>query len=300
MFFTKLNCGKVQAIYTGRFAYLLGLNASMARKQFSTVVRDGNGKHNELTEEYQHFRLYMRSLAGLYINGLRWVVRVIYSVTNSSMVAKDYYKARSIFFGMAYRFHEDQVNGESQSLIELARLDIRIIARMLFVSRIALLSFALFPLVVLVGMVISAHFTTRICDAASGSPKVINISKFGYVGLDSEKKTHPLIVQFGKVIQIETYFRDVNHFRWMHSKALAEREMWDRYGSDFHFGCSNTFEEYVRQYVRFVEHWFGMTGITPITMIRYLLKPGDGIPKDLLDQKEALRYYAWFAYAHGN
>ena len=236
MFFTKLSNGKVHAIYTGRFAYLIGLEVSKARNQFSTVVRKRNSDHKGLTEEYRHFSLYMRSLAGLYINGLRWITRLLYTVTNSAMIAKDYYKARSIFFGMAYRFHEDEVHKDSQSMIDLIRLDMKIVVRMLNVSRIALVFFLLFPLVVFVGWFISAHFTTRVCDRTSGEPKEINISKFGYVGLDSESEPHPLLVHFGRIIQIESYFKRVDHFLWMHAKAQVEKEMWNRYGRDFHFG----------------------------------------------------------------
>lgn len=298
MFFTNQINGKIKAIYTGRFSYVLGVDLTSALADYQKIIRERKKGTIELNEEYNHCKLFLWSIAGLYINGLRWVVRAIYMISNISCIVHDYYKARSIYFGLSYDYHEKYVGSSIKNLKELLTIDMKIIFLSLKNSRIYLLFLFLFPLIWFIGLIITYHFTVRIRDNSTEDPKEINISKHGYVGIEQNRKSNPFSKKIGQLIQLENHINRGNHVSWMMQKYYAEKEMWKKYGNLFSFGSTNTFDEYVNQYVRFVDLWFGCV-MPRKYMINLMKKPEEGINIPIKYDK-GLKCFAWFAYAHGN
>ncbi len=261
LFFSNQKNGRVKALYTGRFSYVLGVDLSDALKDYQLIVRERKLGSDELLEEFNHYQLFIWSLAGVYVNGLRWIVRALYAVTNKPWLIYDYYKARSLYFGLSYEFHEAHVGSPNIKHLNLFTLDLKIIYLSGQNSFVYLFFLLFFPLVWLIGFVITYHFTSRVCDTSSGEPKEINISKHGYVGIEKNRNMTPALKKIGKLIQIEHYLNKGNHIQWMLEKYRAEKHMWTKFDRIFKFGVTNTFDEYVNQYVRFVDSWFG--GVLP-------------------------------------
>lgn len=298
MFFASTRNENVKAIYTGRFSYVLGNDREMTLTDFEKIVRKGADGSVDLLEEYNHFKLFLWSISGLYINGLRWIVRLLYNITGCQWFPFDYYKARSIFFGLSYEFHETNVGNKDFDLKKLIFIDLKVIRLSAINSRLYLLFLLFFPMIWFIGLVISYHFTTRVCDHNSDDPKETNISKFGYVGIEKNKEESLLLRKVGSLLEIESYFNYGSHIDWMLSKYLAEKLMWTKYQRDFKFGHQNSFDEYIEKYVHFVNIWFGGV-ILPKHMIKLMRNPerGNNIP---LKYKKGVECFAWFAYAHGN
>ena len=149
-------------MYSGRFAYIISKNEQHSLDVFDEVVEDRIHEKIELVEEYKHYKLFSKSISWLYINGIRWIVRFFYNIFNFYWMPYDYYKARSIFFGLSYEFHEKNVFKEKINKFSLFKIDIKIIKESLKYSKIYVLLFPFFPLVLILGYVLSYHFTVII------------------------------------------------------------------------------------------------------------------------------------------
>jgi hypothetical protein len=58
MYFTRQNQGEIDALYSGRFAYILSNDKSTAEKYFEEILRGKETGSEQLLEEYNHFKLY--------------------------------------------------------------------------------------------------------------------------------------------------------------------------------------------------------------------------------------------------
>ncbi|MGR0480179.1 MAG: hypothetical protein ACTFAL_01910 [Candidatus Electronema sp. V4] len=274
MYFTRQNQGKIDALYSGRFAYILSNDKSTAKKYFEEILRGKETGSEQLLEEYNHFKLYSKSISALYINGIRWIIRFIFIFTNNYWIVYEYYKARAIFFGMAYSFHEDSVREKRVNYIDLIKLDIKIIFHSLKNSKIYMLLFLFFPVIALIGFVITKHFSVRIVDLSCKEipKKMVVISKYGYVRYEEGMMSSTFVQKFGGIIQLERW--GVAHKKeefWLIAKFAAEKDMWSLYPSKFKFADDDTYFDYVHKIIIFIEKWHGGTNVNP-ERLKYLKK----------------------------
>jgi hypothetical protein len=158
----------------------------------------------------------------------------------------------------------------------------------------------LFPVVALVGLIISLHFGVRIRNRSGSGPIEIIISKYSYVGIEKNRQVNPALAGiFEKLIQLENYIRQGDPYLWLLAKFSAEKEMWSIYESRFRFGETNTFDEYVRKLIIFIEMWFGDTGCTPKYAKQILSNPSI-TSYSILKEMPGSEHYIWFSYQHGN
>ncbi|MGX9728370.1 MAG: hypothetical protein ACTFAK_13970 [Candidatus Electronema sp. VV] len=257
----------------------------------------------QLLEEFNHFKLYSKSISALYINGIRWIVRFIFIFTNNYRIVYEYYKARAIFFGMSYSFHENSVNKKIIDYINLIRLDNEIIFHSLKNSSIYRLLFLFFPLIVLIGFVITKHFSIRIVDSSCKeiSKKMVVISKYGYVRYEDGMIPSTFAQKFGGIIQLEHW--GLAHKKqefWLIAKFAAEKDMWSLYPSKFKFADKCTYFDYVHKIISFIDEWYYGTGINRKCLKELFLNPTMQNYEQLKNKLDGISYYTFFIYQHGN
>jgi hypothetical protein len=108
-----------RAVYTGRFMFVAGAVASEAEERLrrSQERKDHEeGPHSKTDavqpaydEEYAHALLYLHSYTGLLLSGLRYVTRVLWTLTKWDKLVSYYYELRTLFYVAAYLTHEEAV-----------------------------------------------------------------------------------------------------------------------------------------------------------------------------------------------
>ena len=107
-------------------------------------------------------------------------------------------------------------------------------------------------------------------------------------------------MKFNEFIQIEKYLSRGDKINWLLAKFSAEKNMWKKFNSDFKFGDDNTYEDYIKKLVSFVERWNHGTGTVPKFANQLLMNPTIENYIELKDKIEDIDSYTWFAYQHGN
>jgi hypothetical protein len=221
MYFTREKNEIKEAVYSGRFAFIPCIKSDSLKD--SKLYYDYNsallsGKiYDGISEEFYHSRQVSRSLTGLSLNGFRWFSRVYWLVTNKRYFVGKYYLLRSIFYCFAYdaleqdaakKEHDESLkNKKSLPLLYIAKIDLLILSEWIRNINLLFIVFYVFllPITILVGFVITKHFTisvNRIDSHGNVSTHLVSNQKY-ISNITESKEKKELSWRIGTYIQPE-------------------------------------------------------------------------------------------------
>jgi len=318
----------IEALYSGRFAFIASMSASDAESLMAMrKLRGGLASSREIRslvtsfeEEFEHQRQALTCKSGLVLSGLRMWARLLWTSRRSERWVRLYYRLRTQFYLQMYDLMEQAVaprqpqegRGTRQSLID-PRDRVRHADRKLLSSWKANLSgwdrFAVTmssPFLSVLGWMMARHFTVVTVEwrenqlvetnvAASG---IVNVA--GSYGLQSPR-LHQRIVS---LFRIERHWPNspAADWSWLLLKFETERQTMKSFGKK----GSWTFVDYVERVMSFVERWVclddplrAMSIARLVTTVPYSQQIAHSLPKEWAEDPRTHKLVNFF-YIHGN
>lgn len=322
LLFTNLVKGKINAAYTGRFAFI-----REATSEHADGFIEGNKPpellEQRLKEELEHSRVFIKCKTGLIISALRWIVRIGWLITRNENLVYKYYQLRAMFFICMYSLHEELVGSKliSETSNRLTNIqkkklndaDCKVFSlwkeHLSFFSYYSILLFS--PVLLLMGFVTTKDFTVisfqkvdnQYKDHNSSSNTTINLNNIGF-------KKNRLTNYLLKLIIIEnwankTFADDIN---WARQKFRAEKDNWPLVQSilkddkQYH-SVYPSYEEYCLKLADFVLSWSNCQSFTSKEAFLLFLKNADDeeVIKFISESNdEFLKKAVCYFYYHGN
>jgi hypothetical protein len=246
-YFTNHKNGKLDAIYSGRFAFIKPDNYQNIVDTFNNVTRSGVQQNateriNSLREEFGHSIQFSKMLIGNSLNGARWLLRQFFIYLPYKAPISAYYKLRFVWFCVNYDLVESMYKEEQKTALplEINKLAFKtkaLIAQdfksFIFMFRHlplpAILLFISMPITVPIGIFLNRHFT--VYAFASDKKVIVEHGASAYTttlaehkGFNKLMRTIVTIVQHGYMINRRPWIiKD-----WVHIKFSAEKEMYEK------------------------------------------------------------------------
>ncbi|WP_321470912.1 hypothetical protein [Halarcobacter sp.] len=132
LYFTKKDnkTNKIKAAYTGRFAFISDkLIYEDIEETFKAISMEERKKiefqkYEEIQEEFLHHIIFQKNISSLFINGFRYITRLIWRLFENKKIVKLYYEYRTLFFFIMYAPQEKIVNEliDSRLFVKLKKL----------------------------------------------------------------------------------------------------------------------------------------------------------------------------------
>lgn len=313
LFFTS---PKFDAIYSGRFAFILGVESShLARLVAETArLRDRPGS-TSFDEEFRHSRVYLSCYTGLVVSGLRMLTRLIWVTAGSERAVAAYYRLRTAYYAVMYPLHEMLVGGADHGGRRRGLFRAQWRVAWLWLTRcrmptIAALVLVTSPFWAVLGWMLAKDFTVieqriadgRLVERNLSTGRYVNV--VGSVGLERPSPLQRLL----SLGQLERYFvsKPDRDWRWMLQKFDSERAAWSEVVrpnlSEWPYAVE--FDDYAAAIVGFAAHWAHL-GFGPIRRVLAAVmdasenKAERRFPPGWADDPQRRKMVNFF-YLHGN
>ena len=284
--------GRIEAVYSGRFAFVNSLNGMSFEQLFLTEKQ----QRSDIAEEFLHYKLMRYSLLGLGLLSLRWFVRLIFNSFGKSRSIYPvyfYYVLRTLYFANVYDYFEKDTTFKITlfRLLVLWKLEFKIIK--LAFNHLPLLYILLFlfilPLHIIFGFIINYHFAFISINEGN----YINISYRKYL---NNKKS--VLNQISQKTWIENWFNaGLSKIDWAIIKFTAERDIL------VSLKKNEIFKNYVFKIVKFAVSWTGID-CDPLQFeatCRLLRDANLKLKDKKFDNSIIINSLFWdFFYRHGN
>ena len=326
-YFTKYKNGKVDAIYSGRFAFILPDSYENIVENFRKVTKENKilnftERTKSLNEEFGHSIQFSKMPIGNALNGARWLIRQIYIYFPMEFLVSSYYKLRFIWFCGNYSLLEDMYkksqdctlsdNQKKKFMANLNTLfyqDLK--SAVIMLKHFPILTSLLFismPITVPIGFFLNRHFT--VYALAVDKESIIEHGITSYTSsLEKHKKFARImriivvLVQHGYVLKKRPWILK----NWVHIKLKTEKTMYEKFS---HLNSSNPafpdFNKYINSISAFAIKWSGCNDLKKSMEISNELKNLSKTKEVNLDKINALNAFKdWentigFFYMHGN
>ncbi len=330
-YFTNENNGKISAVYSGRFAFILPDNLANLKERFDKSIgnrdrteADQVGDNTEqviLDEEFEHSRDFCRSYVGNTLNGVRWLLRQFFIYFPFPWPVQAYYKLRFIWFALVYDLLEDnakkiQTEKEKKNSSiphEPTRIQIRALLKvdlsvMKVMREMLPLESAIFllvsPLCFLLGYVLTRHFTIFVYATDLG--RIVEHGRTKYTSSTVEHKGLTRFARFAIWLMQHEWMlarRPWIQTRWVILKFRAEYAMYSNYsylmeGKPVFKG----WKSYIQQALRFSLAWSNIKStLAQRALQKYVaeLAKSDEVPPPE-ECREMWHAAVIFFYYHGN
>lgn len=333
-YFTNENNGKISAVYSGRFAFILPDELANLKDRFDKSVGNRDriaGEHVGespkqviLDEEFEHSRDFCRSYFGNTLNGMRWLLRQFFIYFPFPWPVQAYYKLRFIWFALAYDLLEENAKKiqterekknpstphepERVKIRALLQVDLSVMKAM---REMVPLEFGIFilvsPLCFLLGYILTRHFTIFVY--ATDHRRIVEHGRTKYTSSTVEHKDMTRFDRFARfaisLMQHEWMLtkRPWLQTRWVVLKFRAEYAMYSNHPSLMKGKrVFAEWEEYIEVILRFSLLWSNMeSSQAQITLQEYVdeLAISDEAPPPE-ECREMWDAAVIFFYYHGN
>ncbi len=258
LYFTKKDnkTNKIKAAYTGRFAFisdkLIYKDIENTFKAISIKERKKIElqKYEEIQEEFLHHVIFQKNISSLFINGFRYITRLIWRLFESKKIVKLYYEYRTLFFFIMYAPQEKIANElidnktyniNTNQFFKLLNDNLKYLKLLIkfikyqnsnYINLFVL--FLISPILILIGFVITKFFTIILYEKNEYTNIYEHkyISKYGVVKDLNREKT--IKSKLGEAIQLEKVIKKINNFdeklqniKWMMIKFKSEGAVYD-------------------------------------------------------------------------
>jgi len=344
LYFTKKDeeTNKIKAAYTGRFAFISGkliyenINNTFNAISIGEEKKVKLQKYEEIQEEFLHHKIFQKNISSLFINGFRYITRLIWRLFESKKILKQYYEYRTMFFFVMYAPHEkivnelidnQQYNISINQFFKLLNHDFKYLKLLIKFTKyknsnyinIFILSL-IFPILIVIGFTITKFFTIILYekDEDTNIYKHKYISKYNIVKDLNRKET--VKSKIGKAIQFETIIKKINNFnekkqniKWMIIKFESEGEVYDfikknkrDLNLDYDLSIFEDFSVYIREVVSLAFVWSDIIDREDLEeqfiheLLRAILLKDPKSLENLLKNNSDLNRVVEFFYMHGN
>ncbi|QTH71618.1 hypothetical protein [Pseudoalteromonas xiamenensis] len=319
LLFTKETEGRINAVYTGRFAFVRGLSSTEADLFIAEKIASTE-KKDRLLEELEHSRVYIKCSSGLIISAIRWFVRIFWLVSKNEKFVYRYYKLRAIFFVNMYSLHEDIVefnrkSNDDSKFSEMATRDLKLSDQKVMSAWKKELGYTylaiqiFYPVLYLMGYITTKNFTI-VSSNGDVDELVDHNSSVGGLLNDIGTKERGFFDPLLKYLIVENWSNMTysDGLSWVKEKFRSERDSW-RYvetalnKNKKYQSLYPSFHEYCHKISDFVLSWSSCKDINSREALVYFLKyPDDKDAYNYLLKtqdvflKKAIDYF----YYHGN
>ncbi len=239
LFFTKKDRShSIEAVYTGRFAFLNNIyikDKKATYNQLENTFHNIQKKHKnsnellksikleEIKEEFLHSKVFHKNISSLIINGLRYITRILWRITENPYWVKKYYKYRTYFFIVMYSPQEILVDKIKKGHIKSDKIKFGILFnedKKLFEliskfddKKFLFLVILLSPFLIFTGYVITKFFAIIIYE------KNIKTCQYEHQYISNNKivknlnrNNTSIFTKIGRLIQIESLIKKINNF----------------------------------------------------------------------------------------
>jgi hypothetical protein len=323
--FLERKSGALRAIYNGRFAFLREFPPDVAlRVKLADPARDAAQIDREgvsvdalksLSEEEKHKALFLHCASGLFLNGMRFLVRVVWLVRKRERLPRLYYRFRTQFFLGMYDTHEELaglLQRDEENATEKAALEAKIAAedQRLLVQWREILGrrfWALKPVAVFIGQLLSRHFAVVTVDAKSLEKTATNVASGGLFNTSGSfgKREGWRIERILVWLRPEAWLQlsEPQLWRWMILKFQEERrEIFRQVGNSRH--AEEIYASYVQKIIVFLSLYMEVEDQLSVFWLEKLLlnveaSAAQTPPASWLGKKEIFAMVEFF-YGHGN
>ena len=256
LYFTKKDKGRIKAVYSGRFAFISDeLIYDKIEKTFDSINHSKakilqEYKFEEIQEEFLHHIIFKKNFSSLFINGFRYMTRLIWRLVESKKLVALYYEYRTLFYFIMYKPQETVVDSLIRDKIKninikqffyLFKYDLKYLKLLIAYEKEQkkyylnlFLLLLLSPILFFIGFVISKFFTIILYKKNLNTDKYEHqyISQYGVVKDLNRKKT--LKSNIGELIQFERIIYKINKFdekhqnlKWLFIKYKSEYKVYN-------------------------------------------------------------------------
>jgi len=250
--------GLVNAVYSGRFAFLMPNLYDDLCGQLSEAKKVDEKAESIVREEFKHAQDFLLLPVGLALSGWRWLLRQWYLFSPRTAPVVSYYRLRFFWFCSWYERLESKEQKQN-----LFIKDISVFFSMFKhfpLGSIALLIGA--PLTFPIGYVLNRHFT--IFAYASDLGRRVEVGPTSYTStVFGENRASLLRRVVGYFQRFPTLTTNGSiRINWMRLKFYAEKEMYARFPRlPIEVAPFRDFVQYVNQMTIFSVFWSGNRGL---------------------------------------
>ncbi|ENM3890402.1 hypothetical protein Q9F25_003635 [Vibrio cholerae] len=319
LLFTNEKNGKINAAYTGRFAFIRGITSEEA-DQFIHNEHRNVGVEIKLQEELEHSRLFIKCQSGLIISAIRWLVRVYWLFTKKNKAIYHYYKLRAIFFANMYSLHESTVslilNDSSRSYFssddvkKIRAMDRKVLNEWkIELGYKYIFIIILYPVLYFMGYITTKDFTIVSFKSENGKLVEHNSAKNGLLNnIGTKKRGHLDLLLKYLIVESWTNKTYIDNLSWVREKFRSEKASWNyievtlRDDKQYHL-VYPSFEEYCIKLADFVLSWASCKNSNSHEALSFfLINPDDDDVFNYLanTEDEHLKKAIDYFYYHGN
>lgn len=320
LLFTNQKNGKINAAYTGRFAFVRGVNSKQADSFVKNQILRCKSEIR-LQEELQHSRTFIKCHSGLILSALRWLARIGWLATKSNYSVILYYKLRTLFFAHMYSLHESTVASilYDDEKTTLSSSDLRALrARDKLVlkewQKVLGYKYGLlvlcYPLLYLMGYLTTKDFTIISFKVLNGKLVEKNSAESGFLNNIGSVQKRKKIDSFLKYLIVENWANKGHkeNVKWLQEKFKTEKSLWDQCSTILSDDAQYkdvfpSYEEYCFKVADFVLDWSCCTKVDSChTFTYFLVEPNDdeAFNQLLTTEDEHLKKAIDYFYYHGN
>lgn len=267
-YFTRHKQGKLDAIYSGRFAFIKPDSYNNIVKTFAQVTnekhrQDFSEKTKSLQEEFGHSIQFSKMAVGNALNGARWLIRQFFIYFPFELPVRTYYKLRFLWFCINYTmlesmYKEVQRSSNDQKKLtfdtkKLLRQDLHSCKLMYRHAPWAtFLLIASMPITIPIGYLLSKHFTVYALAFFANEKDLGNSDELGAAAphIDSRQDSSDACKKNLDHSSNNDNFiaqnSDIRHAIIEHSSVSYTSSLGERKG----------FEKFVRIFIEIVQHGY--------------------------------------------